>query len=639
MSTDQAISAPPDPDPRSVGIVQTQTIQLFQSPHPLVLASGERFGPITVAYETYGKLSPERDNAIFVCHALTGDAHVAGRRSPEEPKPGWWDELVGPGKGLDTNKYFVICANAFGGCQGTTGPSSINPETGTQYGPKFPFITVGDIVNVHAELVRALGIEKLLAIIGGSLGGMQVLQWTANYPDQVAAAIVLASGARLSAQGIAFNMVGRRAITTDPHFHNGNYYHEEHGPRFGLALARMVAHITYLSEASIEQKFGRRLQHSDTFAYDLLREVEFQIESYLHYQGKRFVERFDANSYLHLTRAMDYFDLAEGHSSLAKALSKTRARFLVASYSSDWLFPVSQSREIVAALVESRQHVTAVELTSPAGHDSFLLEVEPLEELLHPFLDETYAATRKALGRSVPSAHLHPTDPVPGTSAHAPSDGAASAPANLRRARRYCMPDPFAKLTDEIIMGLIPPGSRVLDLGCGDGRLLAGLRDKYGSAVQGIELDLHEIRGALARGVPVIQSDLDRGLEEFPDHAFDFAVLSQTLQQVRHPKLILREMLRVARQALVVAPNFGHWKVRLQVTRYGRAPVTSALPYEWYNTPNLHFMSMKDFRELADHVDARIVTELPIVRGRAVKRAWAANLRADSALYVLEHKS
>lgn len=393
MSTEESVIA--RPDERSVGIVSTQYATLFHPPNELELAGGQRLGPISVAYETYGELSPEEDNAIFVCHALTGDAHVAGRHAPDSRKPGWWDELVGPGKGLDTNRYFVICANVLGGCQGTTGPCSIDPSTGVQYGCNFPFITVGDIVRVHSELVRHLGIERLLAVVGGSLGGMQVLQWASEFPDQIAAAVVLASGPKLSAQGIAFNMVGRRAITTDPNFFEGDYYGKEQVPRVGLALARMVAHITYLSEASIEKKFGRRLQYSDRFTYQLMKEVEFQIESYLHYQGKRFVERFDANSYLYLTRAMDYFDLAESYGSLAKALGRTNARFLVASYTTDWLFPTSQSREIVAALVESGRHVSFVELESPFGHDSFLIEVEPLEELLNPFLSQAQEAVRK----------------------------------------------------------------------------------------------------------------------------------------------------------------------------------------------------------------------------------------------------
>jgi homoserine O-acetyltransferase len=390
---EQELVEQPRREARSIGIVETQQATLFQPPHALTLTCGATLGPIRVAYETYGELSAQRDNAIFVCHALTGDAHVAGLHSATSKKPGWWDELVGPGKGLDTNRYFIICANIIGGCQGTTGPNSIDPETGKPIGLRLcPFLTVGDFVQVHSELVRHLGIEKLLAVVGGSLGGMQVLEWAARYPDQIAGAVCLASAARLTAQGIAFNCVGRRAIVTDPNFHNGDYYDKPAGPNHGLAIARMVAHITYLSEASIEKKFGRRLQHADRFAYELLHDTEFQIESYLHHQGSRFVERFDANSYLYLTRAMDYFDLAENYGSLEKAFARSAARFLITSYTTDWLFPTIQSRELVDALVASRRHVSFVELTSPYGHDSFLLEVEPLEDLLVPFLEQTYAA-------------------------------------------------------------------------------------------------------------------------------------------------------------------------------------------------------------------------------------------------------
>src|SRR5579872_5579985 len=380
---------PPRRESLSIGIVSTQSATLCAPPNELTLVAGARMGPIRVAYETYGELSAARDNAIFVCHALTGDAHVAGLHSETDRKPGWWDELVGPGKGLDTSRYFVICANILGGCQGTTGPNSIDPRTGVPFALRFPFLTVGDFVQVHSALTRHLGIEKLLAIVGGSLGGMQVLEWAARYPEQIRSAICLASAARLTAQGIAFNCVGRRAIVTDPNFHKGDYYDQPAGPNHGLALARMVAHITYLSEASIEKKFGRRLQHAENFAYELLHDTEFQVESYLHHQGSRFVERFDANSYLYLTRAMDYFDLAEGYGSLERALGQTNARFLITSYTTDWLFPTVQSHELVDALVAARRHVSFVELTSPYGHDSFLLEVEPLEDLLAPFLEQT----------------------------------------------------------------------------------------------------------------------------------------------------------------------------------------------------------------------------------------------------------
>lgn len=377
------------PDDDSIGFVETQQVRLFEPPNELCLESGVRFGPIDIAYETYGTLSPEKDNAIFVCHALTGDAHVAGWHSGEERKPGWWNDFIGPGKGLDTDKYFVICANVLSGCKGTTGPSSIDPKTGKPHGLHFPFITVGDIVKVHSALVGHLGITKLLAVIGGSLGGMQVLEWAARFPDQMAAVVCLAAAAKLSAQGIAFNVVGRRAIFMDPKFNKGEYYNDPDGPRVGLALARMVAHITYLSDVSIEDKFGRRLQHSNQFKYDLDQETEFQVGSYLHYQGKRFVERFDANSYLRLTHAMDYFDLAEEHGSIRQALENCNANFLLASYTSDWLFTTAQTLEIVSELVKEKRRVSFVELSSSKGHDAFLLEIEPLEQLVRPLLERT----------------------------------------------------------------------------------------------------------------------------------------------------------------------------------------------------------------------------------------------------------
>jgi homoserine O-acetyltransferase len=376
----------------SNGFVQRQYATLFEPPRPLLLKCGQEFGPITVAYQTYGELSPRKDNAVVICHALTGDSHVAGKRHPEDRKPGWWDGFVGPGKGIDTNRFFVICANVVGGCQGTTGPNFINPATGKPFGPEFPFLTVSDIVQVHRALVESLGISKVLAIIGGSLGGMQVLDWAAQAPDTIASAIVLASGARLSAQGIAFNTVGRRAIVTDPSFNGGNFYGQTETPKFGLALARMIAHITYLSEQAIEKKFGRRLQNTEQLRYQNNDEAEFQIESYLNYQGKRFVERFDANSYLRLTRAMDYFDLERDYGPMSESLGKTAARFLVVSYNTDWLFPTEQSRAIVRSLVQAGRHVSFTELNSPHGHDAFLVDSElpMLARLVGPFLNRCY---------------------------------------------------------------------------------------------------------------------------------------------------------------------------------------------------------------------------------------------------------
>ncbi|MEQ9406798.1 MAG: homoserine O-acetyltransferase [Fuerstiella sp.] len=392
------VSSNDDPpfDPKnSVGIVATQNATLFEPPHVLRLQCGAELGPVNVAYETYGTLNEQRDNAVFVCHALTGDAHAAGLHNADQAKPGWWDGFIGPGKGLDTDRYFVICANVLGGCQGTTGPGSIDPGSGQRFCLNFPFLTVADIITVHSELVRHLGISRLLAVVGGSLGGMQVLEWAVRFPDQMCGSVVLASSHKLAAQGIAFNAVGRRAIYADPGFANGRYYDSE-GPRYGLALARMVAHITYLSEDSIELKFGRRLQDSDRFAFDMQKETEFQIESYLHYQGKRFVQRFDANSYLYLTRAMDYFDLSDGHESLVDAVSQVKSRFLVASYDTDWLFPTSQSRELVSALLQAGRHVSFLELKCPFGHDSFLIDLGPLTDLVGSFLQQTLKAGRSS---------------------------------------------------------------------------------------------------------------------------------------------------------------------------------------------------------------------------------------------------
>jgi homoserine O-acetyltransferase/O-succinyltransferase len=355
---------------------------------PLLLESGRRFGPVTVRYETYGRLDEDRSNAILLLHAFSGDAHAAGRHAPEDRHPGWWDAMVGPGRAFDTDRYFVICSNVLGGCQGTTGPGSIDPATGRPYGLGFPVITIEDIVNVQYRLVRHLGIDRLLAIAGGSMGGMQALQWAVSYPESVAGAIVLASTARLSAQGIAFNAVGRNAITSDERWNGGDYYGGE-PPARGLSIARMVGHITYLSDASMHEKFGRRLQQRDQFGFDF--SDQFEVESYLEYKGGSFVDRFDANTYLYLSKAIDYFDLGGKYGSLEEAFSNTRSKFLVVSFTSDWLYPSYQSKEIVVALMRRRKDVSYTELDCPYGHDSFLLETERQRPLVSSFLRTVHA--------------------------------------------------------------------------------------------------------------------------------------------------------------------------------------------------------------------------------------------------------
>jgi homoserine O-acetyltransferase len=370
-------------DPSSVGIVKTQYFTFAQPPDEMPLECGRSFGPVTLAYETYGDLSPAKDNAILILHALSGDAHAAGFNNPHDRQPGWWDIMIGPGKGFDTRKYFVICSNVIGGCKGSTGPNSIDPRTGQPYALSFPMVTIPDMVNAQRALIDHLGIDQLLCVVGGSMGGMQVLQWVVSCPERVRLAIPIASTSKLSAQGIAFNEVGRQAIESDPQWKDGDYYGKSI-PRRGLAIARMIGHITYLSEKSMHLKFGRRLQGKTEYGYDF--KTDFQVESYLRYKGDHFVNRFDANSYLYISKAMDYFDLAQPYGSLEQAFANVKARFLVISFSSDWLFPSHQSKEIVSACRRVGVETIYTEIQSDYGHDAFLLESEQLTSLITNFL-------------------------------------------------------------------------------------------------------------------------------------------------------------------------------------------------------------------------------------------------------------
>jgi homoserine O-acetyltransferase len=356
---------------------------------PMRLDNGAELGPFQIAYQTYGTLNADRSNAILICHALTGDHFVLGRH-PLTGKSGWWEMMVGPGKPVDTDRYFVICSNVIGGCMGSTGPKEIDPATGRPYGLSFPVITIGDMVRAQKLLIEHLGIDQLFCVIGGSMGGMQVLQWAVAYPESVFAAVPLATAARHSAQNIAFHEVGRQAIMADPEWCGGNYLLEDRRPRAGLAVARMAAHITYLSEPALHRKFGRNLQNRTAITYGF--DADFQVESYLRYQGITFVERFDANSYLYITRAMDYFDLAADHGGvLANAFRPggrtTPVRFCLASFSSDWLFPTSESRAVVHALNAVAANVSFVEVQTDKGHDAFLLDEPELHQVVRGFLD------------------------------------------------------------------------------------------------------------------------------------------------------------------------------------------------------------------------------------------------------------
>ncbi len=356
---------------------------------PMRLDSGAELGPFEVAYQTYGTLNADKSNAIYICHALTGDHFVADRH-PITGKPGWWEMLVGPGRPVDTDRYFVICSNVIGGCLGSSGPKDIDPATGQPYGLNFPILTIGDMVRAQKLLVEHLGIDKLFCVIGGSMGGMQTLQWAVAYPESVFAAIPIATAARHSAQNIAFHEVGRQAIMADPDWRNGQYLVEGTRPERGLAVARMAAHITYLSEPALHRKFGRNLQDRKAVTYGF--DADFQVESYLRYQGAAFVERFDANSYLYITRAMDYFDLAaDAGGSLANAFrpggKTTPVRFCLVSFSSDWLFPTSESRAIVHALNSVAGNVSFVEINTDKGHDAFLLDEPEFHQVIHGFLE------------------------------------------------------------------------------------------------------------------------------------------------------------------------------------------------------------------------------------------------------------
>lgn len=369
-------------------LVEKRAYTFADPPQQLILESGAKLGPVTIAYETYGSLSPEKDNAVLIAHAFSGDSHAAGYYIDDvkRSKPGWWDSVVGPGKGIDTDHYFVICSNILGSCMGSTGPASINPETGEYYGLEFPMVTIGDMVEAQKYLIDHLGIEKLHCVIGGSVGGMQVLEWCVRFPEMVRSAIPVATTMRHSAMAIAFNEVARQAIMADPNWNNGDYYSSTNRPDMGLAVARMVGHVTYLSDEAMRRKFGRRLQDKNDFSYDF--DVDFEVESYLRYQGSKFVERFDANSLLYITKAADYFDLTQPkNGGPGRDFTMSRAKFLVISYSSDWLYPTYQSKELVQALKRSGKDVSFCEIEADAGHDAFLIPDTRLRNILRGFLD------------------------------------------------------------------------------------------------------------------------------------------------------------------------------------------------------------------------------------------------------------
>jgi len=597
----------------SVGLVQTKVIRVVEARQPLELECGKTLAPIDVSYETYGELNEAGDNAVLICHALSGDAHVAGLNNPDDRKPGWWDVMVGPGKGIDTNKYFIICSNFLGGCSGTTGPSSINPATGKPYGLDFPIITIADMVKVQKILLDKLGIKGLLAVIGGSIGGMQVLQWAIEYPDFIKAAIPVATTTHLGAQSIAFDAVGRNAILADPNFAGGQYT-DKNGPNRGLAIARMIGHITYLSEQGMREKFGRQLRNADSYSYDI--NAEFAVETYLDYQGQSFVERFDSNSYLYISKAADYFDLGKDYGSLKKAFANTKCRFLVISFASDWLFTPAQSRAIVDALVANDKDVSYCDITSPYGHDAFLLEPEILGSFISGFLEATHRPGVKK----------------------AQKDKRAQACTERGRSEQMQIHD-FGqahriRVDYDVIESLIEPNSTVLDIGCGDGELLANLIADKNITGKGIELEQDLVLTCVNRGLSIIQHDVEHRLENYADKSYDYVILSQTVQTVKDTESVFAELLRVGRKVIVSFPNFAHWRCRAQLFFGGNAPVTKQLPFEWHNSPNIHCLSLKDFERFCKRLSVKVEKKIPLIKTRLSPVRFAPNLFAEQVIYV-----
>ena len=605
----------------SVGRVATSVVDIALPAEGLRLDSGATLPALQVAYETYGRRSPEGDNVVFICHALTGDAHVAGYHDESNPATvGWWDEMIGPGKGIDTDHYQVICANILGGCKGTTGPGSIDPRTGHPYGSTFPAISVGDIVTVHRLLLRQLGIERLAAVVGGSFGGMQVLEWAIRFPETIDHAVCIASAAGLTAQALAFDVVGRGAITYDPEWRGGDYYASGRGPSGGLSLARKIGHITYLSQTMMSRKFGRERRSAGGSAGETRRlrpfQSDFEIESYLDHQGAKFVDRFDANSYLHITRAMDEFDLAGRHESLEQALAGVRAKMLIVALSSDWLFPKEQSMEIAHALLRAGKAVSYCLLHAPHGHDAFLVDIEHLSEVIRSFLpwvrSHLVGQSVLGVGETKPRRRQRSVGMIP------PARNAAGEALVREENRR--------------LLDMVPPGARVLDLGCGSGRLLTLLAEERRARGMGVDIDIHNVIDVIDRGHDVFQTDVDEGLAMIPDGAYDVAILSETLQVVRQPRFVLREMLRVARVGVLSFPNFGHWSHRLNLGLTGRMPLGGALPYAWYETPNIHLFTLHDFKDLCRDDGISIIDMICVPRSAfsrlLVGLRWC-NLGAD----------
>ncbi|GHV15257.1 homoserine O-acetyltransferase [Fibrobacterales bacterium] len=549
--------------PKPLGIVQEKDF-LYSRDGGVKLESGEFLPEVNIRYETYGNFREGKSPVIWICSPLTADAHAAGYLSEDPRSVGWWDALIGSGKAIDTDIFFVVCSNILGGCRGTTGPSSIDPRTKKTYGAEFPRFTITDMVKVQKLLAEHLKIEKIFAVLGGSMGGFQAITWALEYPDFVEKCAVIASGTQLSSQAIGFEIIGRNIILSDENFNGGNYSAEKK-PAKGLSNARQVAHITYLSPESMQNKFDHT-KDSPNNPKNFY--TGFALENYLNHQGEKFVDRFDANSYLHLTWAMDNFNLEKKYGTLENAVSRLKAEFLNVHLSSDWLFTPAESYRLTFALLNKKKIVTSVELNTTLGHDGFLLEVSDLGAVVSRFLDIRLPEKRNE---------------------------------NFTKSA-------FSSVEDiSRISAFVPKGASVLDIGCGDGRLLDALWRTNQVTGVGFDRSFEGVLHCLDYNVPVIQQDLDKnGLARIADNSFDVVVFNRTLQEVQNPKEVLREILRIGKQAVVTFPNFGNWKVRKDILLSGRMPKSKSLPYEWYSTPNIHLFTLSDFNALCKDENIKI---------------------------------
>ncbi|WP_404308049.1 homoserine O-acetyltransferase MetX [Neorhodopirellula lusitana] len=609
------MTSPNVPDP----LVSTDDIRtdapladarLFVLPEPLALELGGSLPNVRCCYETWGTLNADASNAILVCHAISGDSHAARHR--ENDAPGWWDGLIGPGLPIDTDRFFVVCPNVLGGCRGSTGPGDIptanipaadnsatnndSPDVANParpYGAEFPRITIGDMVEVQRRLADHLGITKWRAVVGGSLGGHQVLQWVSRYPDSTQTCIAIATSPRLTSQALGFDVIARNAIQTDPHFAGGQYYGTDKRPDTGLAIARMLGHITYLSVAAMEAKFDPDRHDPRQIASQF--EQRFSVGSYLAHQGQKFTTRFDANSYVTLSLAMDLFDLGGIRLRLMETFDECSCDFLLVGFSSDWLFPPSQSREIVNALTALDKQVTYAEITTDAGHDAFLIDRDIA--MYGPLVRERLADS--------PSSY--------------------KAPVELTSA-------------EESILDLVATGDSVLDLGCGQGELLSAIQqrdaDKSGR-LMGVEVAQENILATAVRGIHVIDYDLNNGLPAFIDNQFDIVVLNATLQAVKNVVELLDEMLRVGKRVVISFPNFAYRRLREDYVNRGRSPrAPGEFDYDWHNTPNRRFPTIADVHDLLSDMNVTIDREIywDVTDKKSIAVDDEPNLNADTAV-------